>query len=275
MKKAVMYFGESMVSPYRYNTEWPEWSQGFFRDAVMYYLTSNLKEKDPALGLLYLGELLEKFIEDNKCNKCQTKKCVTEEIECQAEESVAEAVRTFRKLKFIRHRLAHPGKSKKVVSYRHRLIPLCLQIVHAVMNNLYPARRLDDPVEELVIEVSFGRSSVSSTASDRSEKEAFYRSVYERNRDIVENFLKAIPTEEAILDLSVDELACLLESRVTVPAIIHDGDEASFEVPLGVVSKGVCEYESSPEGWMCRARNAGEDPWKDDKWACEKFAGGG
>ena len=50
MKKAVMYFGESVLAPYRYNTEWPEWAQGSFREAVMYYL----KENDPVLGLLCL-----------------------------------------------------------------------------------------------------------------------------------------------------------------------------------------------------------------------------
>ena len=254
MKKAVMYFGESVLAPYRYNTEWPEWAQRSFREAVMYYL----KEREFALSLMYLGNLFGKFIKENKC---------------QEEERVAEAVETFRRLKLIRHRLAHPDESSEnVVVWRRRLVPLCLQIVHVVMNNLYPARRLDDSSGKLVMKVETGRSPVSSTASDRAEKEAFYRSVHGRNRDIANNYLRVIPTREAISGLSVDELARLLESQVATPATIHDGDGASFEVPLGVVSKGVCEYESSPEGWRCCARNAGEDPWKDDKWSYKKFA---
>ena len=258
MKKAVMYFGESVLAPYRYNTEWPEWAQRSFREAVMYYL----KEKDSVLGLLRLGDLLDKFIKEN---------------ECQEEERVAELVEAFRRLKLIRNRLAHPVEgSENIIECRHRLVPLCLQIVHVVMNNLYPARRLDDSANKLVVkiseEVSDGRTSVSSTASDRAEKEAFYQSVHERNRGIMNNFLEAIPTRGAILGLSVDELARLLESRVTAPAIIHDGGRDSFELSLAVVSKGVCEYESSPEGWRCCARNECEDPWKDDKWSYEIFA---
>ena len=259
MKKSVMYFGQSVLAPYRHNTEWPEWSQGLFRDAVMYYLTSNLEEKDPALGLSYLGDLLDRFIEENECNRCQVAG------------RVSGAVRIFRRLKLIRNRLAHPGKSENVVAWRHRLIPLCLQVVHVVMNDLHPARRLDDSSGKLVVKVKIGRSLVSSTASDPVEKAAFCRSVQKRNRDIVNNFLKAVPTKKAILDLSFDELARLLENQVMAPTIIHDGDGASFEVPLGAVSKGVCEYESSPEGWRCCARNECEDPWKDDKWSYDRL----
>ena len=254
MKKAVVYFGESALAPYRYNTEWPEWAQRSFREAVMYYQ----KEREFALSLMYLGDLFDEFTKENKCQK---------------EERVSEAVKAFCKLKLIRNRFAHPDEgSENVVAWRHRLVPLCLQIVHAVMNNLYPARRLDDSTGKLVMKVEIGRSPVSSTAFYRAEKEAFYRSVHERNRDIVNNFLRVIPTREAISGLSVDELARLLESQVAAPAIIHDGDGASFGVPLGVVSKGVCEYESSPEGWRCCSRNAGEDPWKDDKWSYKKSA---
>ena len=203
------------------------------------------------------------------------------ENECQEEERVAESVEIFHSLKLICNRLAHPGESENVVACYCRLLPLCLQIVHVVMNNLYSARRLDDSAEELVIELSEvpessgGQSPASSTASDRAEEEAFYRSVHKHNRDIMNNFLEAIPTKEAILGLSVDELARLLESRVTAPAIIHDGGRDSLELSLAVVSKGVCEYESSPKGWSCCARNECEDPWKDNKWSYEIFAGGG
>ena len=255
MKKAMMYFGESVLVPYRYNTEWPEWAQRSFREAVMYYL----KEEDPVWGLLYLDSLLDKFRDEN---------------ECQEEERVAESGEVFRRLKLIRNRFAHPDEgSENVVACRHRLVPLCLQIVHVVMNNLYPHRRPDDSVLKLVVKVGTGRSTVLSTGSDRAEKEAFCRSIYEHNRDIVNDFLKVIPTREAIMSLSLDEVMRLLESRVTVPAIIHDGDGASFDVSFTCPSMGVCVYESSPAGWMCCARNECEDPWKDDRWACDPFVG--
>lgn len=254
MKKAVTYYGESVLAPYRYSTEWPGWAQRSFREAVMYYL----KEKEPVLGLLYLEGLLNKFIEENKC---------------QIEEHVADSVKVFRRLKLIRNRFAHPDEgSEHLIVRRNLLIPLCLQIVHVVMNNLYPARRPGDSSKTLVAKVQIARSAMSSTTSDRFEKEEFYRNVNEYNKDIVKSFLGAIPTRRAILDLPVDELARLLENRVVAPAIIHDGDGASFEVALGAVSKGVCEYESCPEGWMCRARNTAEDPWRDDKWSYERFA---
>lgn len=201
--------------------------------------------------------LLDKFIKENKC---------------QEEERVAEAVEAFCKLKLICNRFAHPEGSENVVAWRHRLVPLCLQIVNVMMNNLYPARRLDDSAGKFTMKVEIGRSPVSTTATDRTEKEAFYRSVHERNRDIVNNFLEAIPTKEAILRLSLNELARLLESQVMAPTIIRDGDGASFELRFNNVSKGVCEYVSSPKGWMCCAQNASEDPWKDEQWSCKTFA---
>ena len=240
-----------MVSSYRYNTAWPEWAQGFFRAAVMYYL----KEGELALSLLYLGALFDKFVGGTE----------SQEGSCGAE------VRdVFGRLKLIRNRVAHPDEgSENVVSCLNRLVPLCLQIVDFTMNDLYPARKSDELGRSLVLEVQIG-DGMSSSADTRgvdAEKEAFYRSVQRRNVDIMNNLLDAIPCKHAIMSLSLEELEKLLEDRVMEPAIIHEEHESSFRIRLPSVSKGVCEYRSSREGWMCCASNEGEDPWKGDKWS--------
>lgn len=256
MKKATMEYGESTVSSYWYNTTWPEWAQRFFRAAVMYYL----KERDLALSLMFLGDLFDKFIEENESQKGRR---------------VVEVRNVFGRLKLIRNRVAHPGEegSENVVSCRDRLVPLCLQLVDFTMNDLYPARKPDELGRSLVLKVQIG-DGMSSSADARgvdAEKETFYRSVQRRNDDIMSNLLDAIPCKHAIMSLSLEELEKLLEDRVMEPAIIHEEHERSFAIPFPNVSKGICLYRSSREGWMCCASNGGEDIWKDDKWSRRSF----